>query len=372
MNALFVIDTLETGGAEKSLLQIMSNFSIINPIVCSIYQGNELEASYKRNGIKVIGLGLPGKYNFINAVAALKKVIEEEKPLIIVATLLRSELIARVVGRITGVPVIGTFVNDTYSKYERENSNFIMNAKRKFFYLLDKWSSHYVIHYIANAQSIKESNAIALGIDLNKITVVYRGRDVDQFKFKQRMPNELGKIRFVNVGRLLPRKGQMELISAFYEFIKTYPNATLSFAGEGVYRDELQTRIDDLNLGNSVKLLGNVENVSVFLNDFDCFIFPSWYEGFSGALVEAMLSGIPILASNIPMNLEAVEHKKTGYIFNVKSRDSIRLALEWYIKNTVEAINMAQLAAQVARVKYDIKKISQQYEDLLIYLSTNN
>ena len=62
----------------------------------------------------------------------------------------------------------------------------------------------------------------------------------------------------------------------------------------------------------------------------NCFVFPSRFEGFSGALVEAMMTGVPIISSNIPMNLEAVEHNKTALVHEMKNSKDLLSKMDFF------------------------------------------
>src|SRR3982751_2212881 len=107
---LFVIDSLQTGGAERSTLDIAARLQIFQPVVCHIYRNDFLKPEFERQGIPVVSLNLSGPYEFVKAYRALKAVLRQHKPAVVVATLLRSELIARMACRALGVPVVGTFV----------------------------------------------------------------------------------------------------------------------------------------------------------------------------------------------------------------------------------------------------------------------
>jgi glycosyltransferase involved in cell wall biosynthesis len=100
------------------------------------------------------------------------------------------------------------------------------------------------------------------------------------------------------------------------------------------------------------------------LYEAHCFVFPSWYEGFSGALIEAMMAGIPIIASDISMNLEAVD-KETALIYKVKSVNELAAHMETMITSYPNMIEMGKRARAVASGRFDIKVIAAEYESFL-------
>lgn len=362
MKIIFALDGLLTGGAEKSTLDIISRLPAhIKPLVVVFYRHYDLKLEFERAGIELVCFDLKGKYEFKQAIRKFSELCSFVKPDLVVGTLFRAEVISRIVCKRMGIPNIGTFVSDTYSSYALEDLPPLMKAKIWSLWILNKITANYCVHFIANSNSIKESNSKKLLIDKSKIDVVYRGRNIANFNFSvdSRLVSE--RVKFLNVGRLLKSKGQKELIIAFASFIQKYPNATLEIAGEGKYRSVLESTIREYRLEDKVSLLGSVKNVPELLDKCDVFVFPSHYEGFSGAIVEAMLAGAPVLASDIPMNKEAIEHSETGYLFKVKDSSSIEAAMFFALSNKNKMRQMAIKARYIAIEKYDIDSIASQH-----------
>ncbi|WP_066408335.1 glycosyltransferase [Flavisolibacter tropicus] len=213
---LFVIDTLELGGAEQSLLANISRFKNTEGIVCHLYKGETLKPKFIEKGIKVHSLNIEKQYGFGQAYEQLKAIVKTERPDLIVAYLTRSELVARLVGKFNNIPVIGTFVHDLYAKKTHQHLSWLAKKKVWFFKQLNKLTAKVCIGFVANSQFIKESNAKQLAVPLSKIKVINRGRDSSLFACKDLdFKRSDITIRFVNVSRLIPIKGQLELISAF-------------------------------------------------------------------------------------------------------------------------------------------------------------
>ncbi|TDK43328.1 glycosyltransferase [Algoriphagus formosus] len=473
MKILFTQDALVNAGAERSHLEILSRFpEEVDVGFVYFYPKHDLKEAYERAGIRLFFLDIPESYHFVLAVRKLVKLIRREKPDLLVSSLWRADIITRIASWITGVPLVGTLVNDSYVPIAWTDKKGI---KYKIVYWLDRITAGIPVHWIANAQALADSHVKTLGIDKDKISVVYRGRPViartrysqprsnvgedetiskgENFNQKEtafpdsvgiavtdpeetaspprriavaddviaketssRLPDEAGAdegsaaisrieqeksnetaspdsvgiavtnpIRnFISYGRLLERKGFQDAIRAFAKVLQTYPDCTLTIFGEGPYRNQLETLIQDLNLQKSFFLPGKISSPMELLisngkehrtsdighpTSFNCFLFPSWYEGFSGALVEAMMAGIPIIASDIPMNLEAVEDQKTALIFPVQDVDALAQKMLWAIENPEEMQILGVYARKVAEKRFDIEKIARQYEDTLVKLA---
>src|SRR5581483_137171 len=126
-------------------------------------------------GIPVYSVGLKKKYGFVQAYKQLKAIVQEEQPHLLVAYLTRSELVTRMVGRFNHIPVIGTFVSDLYADSYNKALSFKAKAAVSFFKWANKTTAGYCKGFVANSQVVKDSNARALGIALNRIEVINRG-----------------------------------------------------------------------------------------------------------------------------------------------------------------------------------------------------
>lgn len=359
---LYVIDSLQTGGAERSLLDIASRLQVCQPVVCHIYRNDFLKAEFEKQGIRVISLGVQGPYGFREAIAKLSQVMVNEQPDLVVGTLLRSELISRWVCRRLKIPNVGTFVNDTYSRFELRAQTWAMRIKIGFFWILNAITARWCVAFLSNSQYIRVSNCRALGVPPEKVQVIYRGRKPEIFHFKERTDMNQSAPKLLAIGRLLYRKGFSELIKAFFLYRREFPQAVLSIAGEGPYRLEIEKLLSDLDLKGAVHLLGTRTDVVALMHEHDIFVLPSHYEGFSGTLVEAMLAGIPIVASDIPMNKEAVEHGISARLFKVQDIGHLALELITATRQTAETLRFARQARSVAETQFSIDRIAQQHD----------
>ena len=363
---LFVIDTLQLGGAEQSLLENTSRFKNVHPIVCHLYTGAILEPKFRERGIKVYSLNISKKYGFLEAYRRLKKIIDTEQPELMVAYLTRSEIVTRLLGKFNHIPVVGTFVNDLYCKSYNQHLSWKAKNVVSLFKYINRATSKICVGFVSNSQAIKEANARHLNILPEKIEVINRGRD--SFKFRRKNPGTYGSdgsIRFLNVSRLFPVKGHRFMILGFKHFLAKYPDATLSIVGDGPLRNELAALIKDHDLENKVLLLGSRNDVPALLAEYDCFVFPSLVEGFSGAIVEAMFAGLPILASDIDQNKEAISHLQTGYLFGKESAEEAANAMIWFRENRELANKLAINGYEYAREHFELDKIVNRFETYL-------
>lgn len=365
MKILFALDSLQTGGAEKSTLDTIKHFSKdIETSVVHFYPGFDLKADYEKAGIPMYYIGLTGSRSFGKGIRRLISIIRKEKPDLVISSIMRADLMSRIAGLLTGTKTIGTLINDTYGDIRIEElRRQKLYAKFRVFWWLDKMTASIPRYYIANSLSIAKSNVKALGIARKKITVIHRGRDTSLFPEWQ-APALNNKFRFVVIGRLIERKGLRELIQAMAIVKKNHKDIQLDIYGEGSFRGEMEKLVKELQLQDTVSLHGSVLNGWKKLYESHCFVLPSWYEGFSGSLIEAMIAGIPIIASDIPMNLEAA-NEEMAIIFKVKNVTRLAESMEKMITAYPEMMNKGKQARIYAVNNFDIKVIAHEYESFL-------
>ncbi|GAA0880876.1 glycosyltransferase [Algoriphagus jejuensis] len=365
MKLLFTQDALASGGAERSHLEILSRFSeTVEVVFVYFYPKHDLKEEYLKAGIRLIFLDIPETYHFPTAIARLVKLIKSEQPDLLISSLWRADQITRIASLLTRVPTVGTLVNDSYAPAAWNDK---VGFRHKVVYYLDRATARIPVHWIANAQAIAYSHVQNLGLDFSKISVVYRGREVSNLAWK---PN--GGIRhFLSYGRLLERKGFQDLIRAFARLDYLLPQGwSLTIFGDGPYRMELETLVRSSGLDGKVIFPGSIEKASELLPRYDCFLFPSWYEGFSGALVEAMMAGIPIIASNIPMNREALG-EDSGLLFPPLDVDQIVEQVVYATTHLPEMTMLGRNARNRAIEFFSIDRISATYEEKLHQIKNN-
>lgn len=362
MKVLFTLDALGFAGTEKSMLEIISHFSPdVQVTVVYFFPREQLKDDYIKAGAKLHYIPAGGRFPSWSNIRQLKKIIREEKTDVVVSSILRANLVSRAACRLTNTPLIGTFVSDSYSSLRKSSFSVKRNIGFYFYYWLDRLTSGIPKSWISNSESIKSSNCQYLKINPEKVKVIYRGRNSNVFPPKENVLLS-GRFRFVYIGRLLETKGLKELVQAFATVVKEFPQATLDIYGKGNYADKLTALINSLGISDHVTEHGVVPDGWKKLYEADCFVFPSWYEGFSGSLVEAMMVGIPIIASDIPMNLEAVKADKNALVYTVRDEKDLAEKMRTAILSYDHLKDMAQLARNEALERFDIKKISGTYE----------
>ena len=173
--------------------------------------------------------------------------------------------------------------------------------------------------------------------------------------------------RILNVGRLSYQKNQSFLISAFSRIATSNPDWVLTLVGEGEKRDEIERLIREKGLADQVELIGAVTDVDAWYYKSAFLAFPSLWEGFPNALVEAFRQGLPAvgLMRTAGVN-ELLRHNETG-ILSFDDELGFATALQTLIDD-VDFRRRAGRMAQNSIIQFEPESIFDQWEDLFTSL----
>lgn len=360
---LFLIDSLQTGGAEKSVYEITQRLKLFKPVIVTLYSDKkDLKKSFDVIGIKVYSLNISRRdmFWFFSARSKFNKILKRVNPHIVHAHLFKSELVARRSKLGTSL-LVGAFVNDSYAPERYQYQSNFRNLKLNFVKLLDRLTIGKSVCVTSITRSIAISNCKALKYDLNNVEVISRGRRVDTYHTEQ--PSVSDTLSFLVVGRLLIRKGYLELISAVDMLVTSgVENFKVTVAGDGADKKLIISRAKHLIEDGFIEFLGTVNNIPGKLHQAHAFILPSHYEGQGGALVEAMQSAKPIIVSDIAVFKEQVTDNFSAKLFRVGDAKDLASKMEWMIHHLEEGRKLGKNAREYAEGNFDIEKIAAKTE----------
>lgn len=151
---------------------------------------------------------------------------------------------------------------------------------------------------VAISDEIKKSISQFHDIPEDRIPVVLNGAPISNYHKKESY-NIANKARIIHVGSLIPLKNHELMIKVAGLLKRQGIKFKMEFAGAGYLKEKLQEQVCNLGLEDCIEFVGLKDDISLFLKDADLFIFPSQYEGVPMSLIEAMASGLPIIASNV-------------------------------------------------------------------------
>lgn len=166
------------------------------------------------------------------------------------------------------------------------------------------------------------------------------------------------------VGRLDPVKDQASLVRGFASLLRDHPDAWLVIAGEGPCREELQRLSETLGVAGRVLLLGDRRDVPEVLSAIDLFVLPSLAEGMSNTLLEAMASGLPVVATRVGGNPELIEDGVNGRLVPRQDSAALVAALGAYLDDPHLRGLHGKASRQRAADHFSLERMSGAYETL--------
>jgi len=298
-------DGAEFGGAEQSLVNLVRKaedrhrFVLVGPD-CAAMQGlHERMPALPANLIRDRGWSLRRK------VASHREALREHRPDVVQVTLCNpgAGLAAQFAGFAERLPTIA--IEQLVQPVSGRRHKAKMLASRLV-----------VDHVAVGGASAREVERL-FALPDSSVRTIYngvpdRGRATVAPTASHDAPGGGGGGRHTigTVGRLEHQKGYHRLIDALVQV----PNAELVLVGDGSLRGDLEGQVDTLGLNDRVRFLGWLDDPTATLATFDLFVLPSRNEAFPLTIVEAMLAGVPVVATDVGSVSEAVIHDETGWL----------------------------------------------------------
>ena len=174
---------------------------------------------------------------------------------------------------------------------------------------------------------------IAMGVDKEKISVVYNGVNHKKFTELNSRPLESNYILFI--GNLKFDKGVMELLEGFAKVAALQTSLQLVYIGDGVMMPALKEKAQQLGILTRVSFLGNInhDQIPMWLQHCQMLALPSYHEGVPNVLLEAMACGVPIVATNIGGIPEIIDEKICGKLIAVKNVEQVTNAIQHILQH---------------------------------------
>ena len=250
--------------------------------------------------------------------------------------------------------------------YMRHHTDIVRMLGGATYSWLDKWMSERADRLLTVSEAAKrymqDVDRIRTPID-----VVHLGFDFNRFACnetsRREIRNEFGiaEDNFVigYIGNFAPRKGHLQLITAYAEVLKLVPNARLLLVGRGRLQ-EVSDLIGRLGLGRRIIFAGWRKDVSKCLNAMDVFVQPSLSEAFSQVLVEAMGVGLPVIATDVGGAKEVITNHFNGILISSDDVDAITHSLHKIWADSDFATTIANNGSQSVRDRFGVEIMVQR------------
>ncbi len=213
----------------------------------------------------------------------------------------------------------------------------------------------------------------SLGCPKSKLRLNRTGIPLDEFPLSQRPLPVDGSWRFVQACRLIAKKGLLTAVRAFARFHSKHPKARFVIAGDGPMKAEIEAFARELGVGDAVELRGflSQKQLAELYAASHVFLHPSEMppdqnqEGVPNSMLEAMATGLPVLATNHGGIPEAVTHQRTGILVAERDHEALFTAM-CQITGQSDLLSIFGLAAaRAVREEFEQRKAVEKLE--LIY-----
>lgn len=357
MKSLFlIIPNLEVGGAERLVVDLADRINKKRfqvTIVCLYDKKNKEFSTDELIDVRLVRLGKRGGLD-IRLIARLISLFIRERPDII-HTHLSSALYT----------ILPTIIARTRVKIHTVHSTAkaeLTTIKRAVMFVL-----YHVFGYkpVAISDYISDDVASYYRLPINKVKLIYNGVDTHRFSSvaKKRQVSG-GRLRVVSIGRLDDNKNHKLLIDAFALMIKNNPkvNIKLDIAGDGRLRKYLNDHIEYLGISEYVNLLGVCSDTPELLGEADIYVNTSLVEGLPLTILEAMSSGLPVVATPAGGTVDIVKDGFNGIITSWNSHD-VMTAIMKLVNSEELRKKMGDRSVKLVK-DFDVRKMAKEYESI--------
>ncbi len=367
IKVLQLVEGFNFGGAETKLLELVQNMDArrFDTTVISLGLGNEIKDRFQQLDCRVLTFQRQHRFDF-GLMKRLKKFIQDENIDIVMTTLFYADVLGAMVGHKAGAK--GVFSWETISSPKWLKPHRL-------------WGYRYAIRRADKVISVSQATADWLvakrKVPREKIEIIPYGVNLNEFKSepltikRQDVGIPENHIVVGQVSRLDEQKGHRYLIEAAQRIVRKNENVTFVLVGDGPKRTEIEQEIEEKRLTHHFVLLGFRRDVPGLLRLFDIFTLPSLYEGLPNVVLEAMASGLPVVATPVDGTKEAVVNQETGLFVPVKDPEILANTLVELINNPEKRKSFGKAGRQRVEEKFSLRHQVRKFEELYTRYATD-
>ncbi len=223
--------------------------------------------------------------------------------------------------------------------------------------------------FIANSEELREE-LVAAGMPADRVVRIPNGVDTVRFhpgpsgaraEARKQLGLPLGPL-LVFAGRLDPQKNLEGLLDAVQPLLVRHPDLHVLLIGDGPLRGQLESRVAAGGLRHRVTLSGLVEDVAPYLRTADIFVLPSLGEGMPNALLEAMATGLPCIATRIGGCTDLIRDGESGVLVPAGNPGALGEAIGSLLASPEQRVRLGEAARQVAVTSFSLDRMLDAYE----------
>ncbi len=357
VKVVHIIFNFSTGGIENGLVNIINHLpseKFQHSIICLKSYDQKFFERITNLDTKIYALNKPSGKSLVYFIQ-LFKLIREIKPDIVHTRNLTS-LECQAVAFLAGVKhrIHGEHGWDSPQAKSHDKS-------RKIRKLLSVFVKRYVALSIEGCLYLENQ----IKIKKEKINHICNGVDIEKFH-PAKPENKSNSLQVLTVGRLATVKNQILLLKGVAIVLNKNKNIKVTIVGEGACRQELERFIHTHHLKKHCHLLGDRTDIPTLMQKADVFVLPSLAEGISNTILEAMATGLPIIATKVGGNPELVTPDENGKLFESNSPEELSQILLEYIDNSHLLMAHGSSSREMAVNQFSIGTMAKKYKELYL------
>ncbi len=214
---------------------------------------------------------------------------------------------------------------------------------------------------VALSEEVQETICNTYKVNKKIVPIVFNGSDLTKCIVKENYEIE-NTFKILHIGRFAKAKNHAMLIRIFEQLKKEIPNAELNLIGQGDLLEDIKKMVNEKKLEKSVKFLGVKNECYSNLVAADLFLFPSIYEGMPMVLIEAMGTGLPIIASKVGGVPDMIKDKHSGILVDLDEQEILKSVIE--LSNNKEYREKIGKQAVLEAEKYSSKYMAEKYVEI--------
>jgi glycosyltransferase involved in cell wall biosynthesis len=353
---MYVIWSLEVGGAERVVLQQAAGVDRrkFKAIVVCLNQSGHLAHLLRDEGIPVIALNKRPGFD-VSLPFRLAKIMRAHHVDIVHSHLWGASLWARL-GRILAGPRIVII-----------QEHGMGNWRGQLHFLVDRMLAAVTHRVLFVSHEVRRTYIERSGTNQRKCTIIPNGIVIDEIKeTKEEIRDSLGwkphELIILSVGRLSPEKGHIDLVDAFALIGDRLSCAKLIIVGEGSERAKLLERIARVGLQDRIVLAGLQDNVPIWMKAADIYVQPSRREALPLAILEAMASNLPVLATAVGEISEIVEHGVNGFLAPPNNPKELSNVLYSVCTDEESLVELSRRARVIVEERFSLQRMLQSLQ----------
>jgi glycosyltransferase involved in cell wall biosynthesis len=332
----------------------------VQPVVCYPARGN-LNHIFKAAGLQVIDFEIGDKFNLMAAWHLRKLIVAHKIRAVHTQGPASLDLLAALACFFARVPLVVT------RPVMLEDQIAYSRARRSIYSAIDRLITLPLAHkIIAVSQKGFSHLRDHCCVDAEKLELIWNGIDLKRMSVKVESPGhslqpDARPIRLGMIAQLTPPKGWFDFLEVIAR-LKSRGNSVQGvIVGDGPLRSELMQKAEALGLRDDVVFEGFVEDVRELCRSFDVLLFTTHREGLSVAVIEALATGLPIVATEVGGIREQVFDGANGFIVQVGEFDAMVTACEKLIANPELRVRMGRESRKIAEDRFSEDRMLEQY-----------